>query len=73
MIPPSNQSSGKPLSPRQLEVLCLLVAGLTNRQIALSLGVSLKTVENHLEDIYRKLEVQSRVQAAVKALLLNLV
>lgn len=55
------------LSARELEVLAEVVAGKTNAGIGQALGISEKTVEKHLDSIYRKMEVSSRVEAAVKA------
>jgi DNA-binding NarL/FixJ family response regulator len=52
-----------PLTGRQREILCLLQQGLDNQSIALDLGLSIKTVENHLTRIYRQLKVQSRLEA----------
>jgi DNA-binding NarL/FixJ family response regulator len=60
------------LTRRELDVLWLLVAGLTNRRIALELGISEKTVEKYLESIQHKLGVNSRVEAAVYAVRNNL-
>lgn len=62
--PPAVPSPGSPsLSPRQQEILQLLVTGLDNRMIARQLGLSIKTVENHLTRLYRQLDVQSRLEA----------
>lgn len=55
------------LTPREIEVLKGVVAGKTNQEIGLSLGISEKTVEKHLEGVYNKLGVASRVEAAVHA------
>lgn len=55
------------LSWRELEVLEALVEGKTNREIAVLLNISDKTVEKHLENVYFKLDVSSRVEAAVMA------
>lgn len=55
------------LTPREVEVLKGVVAGKTNQEIGLSLGISEKTVEKHLEGVYNKLGVASRVEAAVYA------
>ena len=60
------------LSAREVEVLRLVGQGETNKQIAERLGLTSKTVETHLERICRKLKVRGRVQAAVKAMELNL-
>lgn len=55
------------LSVRELEVLRLIEKGLTNQQIALRLSVAESTVKTHINNIYSKLGVQSRVQAINKA------
>jgi len=52
------------LSPRQKEILILLSEGLDNRALANKLGLSVKTIENHLTRLYRLLAVQSRLEAA---------
>ncbi len=61
---PTRQSK---LSERELDVLSLVVAGKTNQEIGSEIGISPKTVEKHLESIYSKLHVASRVEAAVLA------
>ena len=53
------------LTPRQIEVLRLVVLGRTDRQIAQELVVSEKTVGRHLENIFGRLGVSSRAAAAV--------
>jgi two-component system response regulator DegU len=55
------------LTPREIEVLRGVVAGKTNQEIGLTLGISEKTVEKHLEGVFTKLNVASRVEAAVLA------
>lgn len=62
-----NKEDGTDLTARELEVLRLVVDGKTNDQIGISLGISVKTVENHLHAIFRKMGVISRVEAAVMA------
>ncbi len=56
------------LSTRELEVLSHVSQGLSNKQIAQSMYLSVRTVENHLSKIYSKLNVNSRTEAAVIAL-----
>ncbi len=55
------------LTGREMDVLRLVVEGKTNQEIALALGISDKTVEKHLEGVFAKLSVSSRVEAAVHA------
>jgi two-component system response regulator DegU len=58
----------KGLTPREVQVLKMVVSGKTNQEIGLELGISEKTVEKHLEGVFSKLGVASRVEAAVHAL-----
>jgi len=60
------------ISPREQEVLRLLSAGLSNREIAARFFISPGTVKSHLESIYRKLGVSSRTQAIAQAHALKL-
>jgi ATP/maltotriose-dependent transcriptional regulator MalT len=55
------------LSPRELEVLRLLAAGHSNREIASSLVISEHTVARHVQNIFRKLHVSSRTAAGAVA------
>lgn len=57
----------EPLSERELEVLRLLAAGLSNKQVAQTLMVAVDTVKKHLKNIYGKLDVHSRTQAVARA------
>jgi DNA-binding NarL/FixJ family response regulator len=57
-----------PLSEREMEILNLITRGLSNKQVALELGISHQTVKNHMTSILRKLAVNDRTQAAVYAL-----
>jgi DNA-binding NarL/FixJ family response regulator len=62
-----------PLSDRELEVLALVVDGMSNQEIAKRLIVSETTVKTHMRHIMEKLAVTDRTQAAVKALRQGLV
>jgi two-component system, NarL family, response regulator DegU len=53
------------LSRRQNEILALVAQGHANKMIAYQLGMSEKTVKNHLTTVFRKLNVESRTQAAL--------
>ena len=56
------------LTYRELEILQLVLAGHTNKAIAAEINVSEKTVEFHLDNIYTKIGVQTRVKAGIWAL-----
>lgn len=58
---------GAALTPRESEVFALLARGLDNPEIARELGVSLKTVQNHVSTVLAKLQVRDRTQAAFRA------
>jgi DNA-binding NarL/FixJ family response regulator len=62
------QSIYSPLSPRELQVLELVAAGRTNKEIASLLDISNQTVKNHVSSILRKLAVNDRTQAVVYAM-----
>jgi LuxR family maltose regulon positive regulatory protein len=57
----------EPLSLRELEVLELIAQGLSNREIAGQLHISLSTVKGHTSNIYGKLSVHNRTQAVARA------
>jgi LuxR family maltose regulon positive regulatory protein len=57
----------EPLSERELEVLQLISQGLSNREIASRLFISLNTVKAHTRNIYGKLNVHSRTQAVARS------
>jgi DNA-binding NarL/FixJ family response regulator len=55
------------LSPRETEVLVLLARGYANKQIAHRLGISEKTVKAHLTNVFQRIGVADRTQAALWA------
>ena len=63
----SGQRALAELTPRELEILCHLAEGQSNKVIARNLGISDGTVKLHVKAILRKLDVHSRVEAAVIA------
>lgn len=62
-----SNSPAKELTKRERDVLGLVVAGKTNLEIGHALGISEKTVEKHVGAVFTKLQVSSRVEAAVLA------
>ncbi len=64
-LPPS--LTGAELTPREEQVLELLARGADNREIAQALFLSEHTVKNHVSSILAKLQVENRIQAAVRA------
>jgi two-component system response regulator DevR len=56
-----------PLSHTQLEILRLIAGGFSNREIADRIHLSENTVKSHIQQIFRKLEVGNRVEAALRA------
>ncbi len=69
---PGAESRFSELTPRELEILCLLAEGQSNKVIARNLGISDGTVKLHVKAVLRKLDVHSRVEAAVMAVENNL-
>ena len=61
------------LTAREREVLSLVAAGRTNRQIGQALFISGKTVKNHLASIYEKLDARDRTQAVLAAVRIGII
>ena len=55
-------TAGVRLSKREKEVTRLVLQGRSNKQIALALGIAVRTVEFHLKNVYGKLGVSSRIE-----------
>ena len=56
------------LTPREMEILQLALAGKTNKAIATTIGISAKTVEFHLDNIYTKIGLRTRMLAGLWAI-----
>ncbi len=61
------------LSARQVEILQLIADGMTTKQTARELGIAQKTVHNHLNAIYRRLDTQSLTHAVLSAVRLGII
>ena len=72
VMPPKMDALMDPLSERELEVLHLIAAGLSNRDIGEKLFISLNTVKTHTRNINSKLDATSRTSAVARAKELNL-
>jgi DNA-binding NarL/FixJ family response regulator len=62
------QKPQEDLTPRQIEILCALLEGSSNREIAARLGVREQTIKNQLSVMYEKLGVQNRLQLALEGM-----
>jgi NarL family two-component system response regulator LiaR len=65
---PKSLDVGDKLSARELEVLSLAARGISNKDIALRLGLSLRTIKGYLADLFLKLNVASRTEAVIVGL-----
>jgi LuxR family maltose regulon positive regulatory protein len=71
--PPSSLALVEPLSEREMEVLHLIAAGYSNREIARELVIALGTVKKHINNIFGKIDAHSRTQAVARARELGLI
>jgi two-component system, NarL family, response regulator LiaR len=71
--PENPEALTEPLTEREAEVLELIARGKANKQIARELFVAMSTVKTHVNNLYRKLNVSSRTQAALYAARIGLV
>ncbi|HEX4266030.1 MAG TPA: response regulator transcription factor [Verrucomicrobiae bacterium] len=65
-IQPTAAPELEKLSPREIEILNLIAPGFSNKEIADRLGISIESIRWHLKNIYHKLHVHSRTEAASK-------
>ncbi len=61
------------LTKRELEILTQIAGGMFNKEIAINLNISERTVKNHISNIFKKIDVSDRTQAAVFAIRNNIV
>ncbi len=61
------------LTKTEIKVLDLLGRGMSNKELAIELGCQVKTVKNHLNNAFHKLDVSSRTEAVVKAIKLGII
>lgn len=69
----NNRSESATLSPREQEVLTLVAKGLSRNDVAELLGLSSNTVARYIRDVYQKLNISSRAEAALEACRMGLV
>ena len=63
----------KSLTRREVEILAQVASGMFNKEIANNLGISERTVKNHISNIFKKIDVSDRTQAAVFAIRNNII
>jgi len=74
-LEPDEESPEHPhagLSSREIQVLREVASGMSNKQIARGLGISERTVRNHLSQIFRKVRASNRTEAVMNALKVGL-
>jgi DNA-binding NarL/FixJ family response regulator len=71
----ANEGQGSPvaLTKTEIRVLVLLGSGLSNKEIAAKMDCSVKTIKNHLNAVFQKLEVSNRTEAVVKGIEMGLI
>lgn len=68
-----DQDKLQTLTKREFEILTQVAGGMFNKEIAVNLNISERTVKNHISNIFRKIDVSDRTQAAVFAIRNNIV
>jgi DNA-binding NarL/FixJ family response regulator len=69
----TNLITSNALSSREVEVLVLVAKGLSRKEIARLLDLSANTIARYIRDVYQKLDISSRAEAAVEACRLGLI
>lgn len=67
LVPHHNRPHKRDIAPREREVLCHVARGLRNKEIADQMGISVRTVENYVENACIWLGCRSRIEAVVRA------
>ena len=70
---PDNEDTTSILTNRELEILKLIAKGCFNKEIASQMGITERTVKNHVSNIFKKIDVCDRTQAAIYAIRNNIV
>jgi DNA-binding NarL/FixJ family response regulator len=65
---PVQLTASDKMTPKEMEILGLLAKGISNKDIASELGVSVRTIKSHLADLFLKLHVSSRTEAVIVSL-----
>ena len=65
---PASGNQDIPLTNREFQVLSHIAVGMSNREIGKSLSISVETVKEHVQNVLKKLQVNDRTQAAVRAI-----
>jgi DNA-binding NarL/FixJ family response regulator len=68
----SRRTLAEPLTERETQILRMVVEGMSNKAIASRLGLGEGTIKSHLRNIYRKLQVRTRAEAAAQAVQLDI-
>ena len=68
----SRRPLAEPLTERETQILRMVVVGMSNKAIANRLGLGEGTIKSHLRNIYRKLQVRTRAEAAAQAVQLDI-
>ncbi|MHB8089854.1 MAG: response regulator [Anaerolineaceae bacterium] len=69
----SESNMVEPLTERELQILTLTAKGFTNKAIGMQLSISDRTVQNHLANIFQKMNAESRTEAVMRAVSLGLI
>lgn len=69
----SKSNMVEPLTERELQILTLTAKGFTNKAIGVQLSISDRTVQNHLANVFQKMNAESRTEAVMKAVSLGLI